>query len=147
MWTLCLVKVKVRSNKVSKSKCCKSVVRHTFYGSFWTQKTMVTFISKFDPSKGQYQVKLGSIRPNFKIQNFPTHTCLSYSVLSQHPKKCYSFFMYVSWKCQKLHFKKWSHHHNQPEVNLLFLKSTCYFLPLYSQILRYCFVLGVFFCI
>ena len=38
-----------------------SVVRHMFYGSFGTQKTMVTFISK-----------LGQINLNIKIQNFPT---------------------------------------------------------------------------
>ena len=36
-----------------------SVVRHMLYESFGTQKTMVTFISKFDPRKDHFEVKLG----------------------------------------------------------------------------------------
>ena len=51
------VKVKVRSNKATKSKCCMSVVRHMFYWSFGTQNSMARLISKFDPRKGQYQAK------------------------------------------------------------------------------------------
>ena len=63
------VKVKVRSNKVAKSKYSLSVVWHMFYGSFGTQNSM-TFIFKFDPRKGQFQVKLGQIWSNFKIPFF-----------------------------------------------------------------------------
>ena len=43
-----------------------SVVRHMFCESFGTQKSMVTFVSKFDLRKGQFQVKLGL----GQIQNF-----------------------------------------------------------------------------
>ena len=45
------------------------------FGSFGTKNSMVTFFFNFDPRKGQLQVKLGQIRPNFKIiislQNMP----------------------------------------------------------------------------
>ena len=61
------IKVKVRSNKVIKLKCCLSVVRHMFYVSFETQSSMVTFIFKYDPRKGQVQVKLSQIGSNFEI--------------------------------------------------------------------------------
>ena len=62
-------------------ECCASHVSW-FHGSFGTQKTMVTFISKFDPKKGQFQAKLGKFQDKifqkikfsrfkiFKIQNF-----------------------------------------------------------------------------
>ena len=52
-----------------------SVVRHMFYGSFGTQNSMVTSISKFDPSKVQCQVKLGQISSNFQNQIFLIKTC------------------------------------------------------------------------
>ena len=65
-WVLCYVKfkVKVRPDKVTKSKCCTSVVQHMFYGSFETPNLMVILIFKFG-RKIQYQVKLGQIRSNF----------------------------------------------------------------------------------
>ena len=76
-----------------------SVVRHMFYGWLEMQKSMVTFISKFDPRKGHFQVKLGQIS-KFKI------------LLQKHaqffliiPKMCF-IFMYVNQKCQKLCLKK-----------------------------------------
>ena len=48
--------------------------------------------SKFDPRKGQYQVKLGQIRWNIQIQNFLTETSLSCPVLAQDSRNviyCY----------------------------------------------------------
>ena len=77
------VKDKFRSNKVTKSKCCLSVVRHMFYGSFETQNLMVALMFKSDLRIGQFQVKLGQIRLNFKIQNFVTNIFLSCAVLFQ----------------------------------------------------------------
>ena len=62
-----------------------------FYGLFGTQNSMVTFISKFDQTKGELQVKLGQFRSNFKIRNIVTKVCLSCAVLSQNPKKCHLF--------------------------------------------------------
>ena len=44
---------------------------------------MVTFIFEFGQRKGQFQVKLGQIRPNLKIQNFLSKTFLSCPVSSQ----------------------------------------------------------------
>ena len=43
------------------------VVRHMLYGSFGIQNLVVTSISKFDPRKGKYHVKLGQIRSFFQI--------------------------------------------------------------------------------
>ena len=48
-----------------------------FCGSFETQNSMVTFIFKFRPRKGQFWVKLGQIRSDFKSQIFLRKTCLS----------------------------------------------------------------------
>ena len=63
-----------------------SVKRHMFYGLFGTQNSMVTFGSKFDPRKGQCQVKIARISSSFQIHNFVIKTCLSYPVLSQDSK-------------------------------------------------------------
>ena len=76
-----------------KWKCCISVVRHMFYGSFGTQNTMVAFIFRFDPRKGQYKVKLGQKRSNFQNQNFHLKTCLSCPVLSQDSKNVIYFYV------------------------------------------------------
>ena len=54
---------------------------------------MVTLIFKFDPRKGQLQVKLGQIRSNFKIQNFLTKICLSCADLSQDSKNVIYFYV------------------------------------------------------
>ena len=78
---------------------------HVLYGSFGTQKTMVTFISEIDRRKGQFKVKLGQIRSNFKTQNFLTKTCLSYPLLSQDSKNVTYFFL-RQLQIQKQHFKK-----------------------------------------
>ena len=45
---LAQVKVKVRSEKVTKSKIFKCVVWHMFYGPFWTKNSIVTVILHFD---------------------------------------------------------------------------------------------------
>ena len=39
------IKVKARPNKVTKCKCCLSVLRHRFYGPLWTQNVTVTGVS------------------------------------------------------------------------------------------------------
>ena len=90
-YTKAKVKVKIRSNKVTKSKYRLSVVRR--YGSFKMQNSMVAFIFKFGPRNGQFQVKLGQIRSNFKIQDFPSKTCLSCKVLSQDSKTVIYFYV------------------------------------------------------
>ena len=61
-------------------------VRHMFYRLFGTQNTMVAFISRFDPRKGQYKVKPGQTRSNLQNQNFLPKSCLFYPVLSQDSK-------------------------------------------------------------
>ena len=48
---------------------------------------------KFDPKKGQLQVKQGQIMSNVKIQNFPTKVYLSCAVLSQDSKKYICFYV------------------------------------------------------
>ena len=72
--------------------------------SFGTQNSIVTFIFKFDPRKGQLKVKLGQTRSNFKIQNFFS----KYAYLGQFclrvPKKSF-IFIYGKQECQNLHFK------------------------------------------
>ena len=45
---LAQVKVKVRSEKVTKPKIFKWVVWHMFYGPFWTKNSIVTVILPFD---------------------------------------------------------------------------------------------------
>ena len=45
---LAQVKVKVRSEKVTKPKIFKSVVWQMFYGPFWTKNSIVTVILQFD---------------------------------------------------------------------------------------------------
>ena len=54
---------------------------------------MLTFISKFDPRKGEFQVKLGEIRSDFKTQNFLTKTCLSCTVLPQYSTNVFYFYV------------------------------------------------------
>ena len=95
----------VKSNKATKTKCCMIVMQHMFFGSFGTQNSMVTFISKFDQRKDQFQVKEGQIRSNVQIQNFLTETCLSCPVLSQNSNKYY-LFLRTTIKIQKIAFKK-----------------------------------------
>ena len=75
-----------------------SVVRHMFYGSFGTQNSMVTFISKFDLRECQCQVKLGQFRLNFQIRNLLT-TCLSCPDLSQKFKNVLHFHVrHLKWQ-------------------------------------------------
>ena len=62
-----------------------------FNGSFGTQNLMMTLIFKFDPRKGQLEVKLGQIRSNSKIQNFLTKICLSCADLYQDSKNVIYF--------------------------------------------------------
>ena len=45
---LAQVKIKVRSEKVTKPKIFKCVVWHMFYGPFWTKNSIVTVILQFD---------------------------------------------------------------------------------------------------
>ena len=45
---LAQVKVKARSEKVTKPKIFKCVVWHMFYGPFWTKNSIVTVILQFD---------------------------------------------------------------------------------------------------
>ena len=81
-----------------------------FYGSLWTQNSMVAFFFKFDLRKGQMQVKLGQIRSNFKIQKILIKTYLICYDLSQNSKKCLLFL------CTKIRITKhciskiWRHH-------------------------------------
>ena len=88
-----MFKVKVRSNKVTKSKCCLCFVRHTFYWSFGTPNSIMTFNLKFDPMKGKLQVKLGQIGSTFKIQHFLTKICLSCADFLRIPQMSF-IFMY-----------------------------------------------------
>ena len=54
---------------------------------------MVTFIFKFDPRKGQLQVKLGQIRSNLKIYNLLTKIGLCRAVSSQDSKNIIYFYV------------------------------------------------------
>ena len=45
---LAQVKVKVRSEKVTKPKIFKGVISHMFHGPFWTKSSIVTVILQFD---------------------------------------------------------------------------------------------------
>ena len=74
------------------------------YGPFGTQSSMVTFIFTSGLRTGQYQVKIGQVRPNYRIQNVVIKTYLS-SLLSLDAKKS-SIFMYENYEYQKLRFKK-----------------------------------------
>ena len=47
-----------------------SVERHMLCGSFGTQNTMVAFIFRYDPRKGQYKVKLGQKGQILKVKIF-----------------------------------------------------------------------------
>ena len=91
-----------------------------FYG------TIVTFIFKFDPRKGQLQVKLGQIRSNFKIQNFLFKICLSCAVLSEFSKNVIYFYV-RQLKMPKTAFQKCD------------AITFTLFWPLHSQKQRYCF--------
>ena len=85
-----------------------SVVRHVFYGSFGTQKSMVAFISKFDPRKGEFQVNKSN-KVKFQNQNFLTKTCLSYPMLSQDSKNVIYFYL-RQLEMPNMPLKKWRHH-------------------------------------
>ena len=95
--------MKVRSNEVTKSKCCLSVVRHMFMGSFGTQNLMVTLICKFDPKKGALQVKIGQIKSNSK--SFLQKHAHLVQICLRIPKMSI-ICIYGNYKCQKLHFKE-----------------------------------------
>ena len=91
-------------------KCCAT--HNTFLEdqrSFGMQNLMVTFIFRFGPRKGQFQVKLVQIRSNFQIQNFLTKTCLYCPVLPQDSKNVIYFHVWQL-KMGKMCFKKWWHH-------------------------------------
>ena len=64
---------------------------------------------KYNPRKGQFQVKIGKIRSNFKIQNFLTKTCLSYAELSQNLKNIIYFYVRQLEMQKKKHSKMWRH--------------------------------------
>ena len=64
-----------------------------FYGSFGTQNTAVACIFRFDPRKGQYNVKIGQIRSNFQSQNFLPITCLSCPASSKNSKNVIYFYV------------------------------------------------------
>ena len=68
-------------------------------------------------------VKKGQI---FKIQNFVLKHAYLVQFCLRIPKTLF-IFTYVNYKCQKLHFKSDG------------ITFTCFFLPLHSQTLRYCF--------
>ena len=93
-----------------------SVARHMFYGSFGTQKTMVTFISEFDPRKGQAQVKLGQIS-KFKI--FLPKRC---HFVSGFPKNEIYFYVHQL-EMPKIEFQKvtftWFLTIAQPNIKIL----------------------------
>ena len=101
-----------------------------------TQKTTVTFISKFDPRKDQFRVKLGQIKSNFKIHKFLIKTCLSYPVYVSGFRKC-DLFLRTSIRNAKSSIPK-------SDV----ITFTCFFLPLQSniKILLWKFVCVLFVC-
>ena len=115
-----------------------------FYGSFGTQNSMVTFIFKFDPRKGQLQVKLGQIRSNFKIQNFLTKVYLFCAVLSQDSKNV-TYFYLRQLEMKKMHFKNvtssplpvfWPLHRQKQRYCLEILYACCLHVSL-SHIFRF----------
>ena len=71
-----------------------------FYGSFGAQNTMVAFISKFDPRKGEYEVKLGQKRSNFENKKLLKHAYLVQFCLKI--PKMLLIFTYGNLKCQKI---------------------------------------------
>ena len=110
-----------------------------FYGSFGTQNLIVTLIFKFDPRKGQLEVRQGQspktpinkqrqgqIRSNFKIQNFLSKVWLSCADFSQDSKNVIYFYV-RQLGMPKMHFKN---------VTSLPLPV---FWPLHSQKQRYFF--------
>ena len=106
-----------------------------YYGSFGTQNSMVTFIFKLHPRKGQLHVKIGYIMSNFKIQNFPLQICLSCADLSQDSKKCHLFLCKTIRNAKNCISKMWRHY-----LHLVFWS-------LHSQKQRYCFeILCACFC-
>ena len=105
-----------------------------FYGSFVTKNSMVTFIFTFDPRNGQFQVKLGQIRSNFKTPNFLTKICFSCAVLSQDSNNVIHFYV-RQLKCQNFVSKMRCHH-----LHLVFW-------PLHSQQQRHCFKILYAYCL
>ena len=80
-------------------------MRHMFYRSSGTQNSIVTFIFKVDPRKGQLQARLGQIRSNFKIQNFHFKICPSCAVLTKDSKNVIYFYV-RQLKISKIAFRK-----------------------------------------
>ena len=111
---------------MTKLKCCMSVVRLIFYWSIGTQNLMATFIFKFGQKEGQFQVKLGQIRPNVKIPKFLSKTCLSFPVSSRDSKNV----IYVNVR----HLKRPKTAFQKCDV----ISLIC-FLPFPSKKERYCF--------
>ena len=97
---------------------------------------MVTLIFKFDPRKGQLQVKLGQIKSNFKIQNFLTKTCLSCAVLSQDSNNVICF-----------HIRQLEMPKNAFQICDIITFRYLFFWPLHSQKQSYCFELWYACCL
>ena len=104
-----------------------SVVRHMIYGAFGTHNTMVAFIFRIDPRKGQYKVKLCQKGQIFKIKKQTSKTCLSCQVLSQNSKKSVIYFYVRQLKMPRIVFQK-SH----------VITFSLGFCQLHRQIERYC---------
>ena len=68
----------MRSNKITKSKCCMSVVLHMFYESFGSENTML-FIFRVDTRKGQCQLEY--IKLKFQSAFFFQRRYVSYPTL------------------------------------------------------------------
>ena len=71
---LAQVKVKVRSEKVTKSKIFKCVVWHMFYGPFWTKNSIVTVILHFDfiwtkKIEKRFKVRSKKVKKRSNFQN------------------------------------------------------------------------------
>ena len=71
---LAQVKVKVRSEKVTKSKIFKCVVWHMFYGPFWTKNSIVTVILHFDfiwtkKIEKRFKVRSKEVKKRSNFQN------------------------------------------------------------------------------
>ena len=95
---LAQVKVKVRSEKVTKSKIFKCVVWHMFYGPFWTKNSIVTVILHFDfigtkknRKSIQGQVKKVKKRSNFQNLFFWKQRCVSEAESPQQSNGTISF--------------------------------------------------------
>ena len=99
------MKVKVRSNKATKSKCCLCRATHVLFVIYDAEFDGDTHFEIY-PRIGQLQVKLGQICSNFKIQNFLTKLCLSCAVLSQDSKNVIYFHV---WQLEMSISHMWRH--------------------------------------